>query len=784
MEIDFSKQFLSIGIREFVSFAQHSYPHTTLGNFGNWRTQLGQHWHQQLWQETATEHGENAQSEVSIKGTIQYDHWTFELSGRIDQLIHHDGDIILREIKTTQQVIPLPKDQLQRMYPDYFEQLACYHLLLNNEMGDNNCIRAELCMLHIDTGIRQNIVFDTDPLEIIRTRLKTWVDFLNGQKQRDDRIKQLIVPAAFEHFREDQIPVRDLLLRQITSNASEAQQFITLQAATGFGKTSIAMEWALKGLQQGNFDRVLYVTGKNTGQMQVMQELQRFQHMAQGIRFFQIRNMDAHLGACPHLSCPCRYRNESTHTLESFIPYRTTQDLLEHGSPSMQSIAQYASNYQLCPRLISQSCLSHAEFWVADYNYVFSSNAQSVMDNIPGFNPERTLLIVDEAHNLHERVASNHSAKIRAFSIEQLISLLHEHRTPRALLGAVDQIRKFCYHLDENDRMDITEEYQLFDLLEHFQQALTECGALLSKLPQEALEQLWELSDAYQVTQKATMDFLHWVPRRGVLEMSCINASSVIRKTLETYQQVLFMSATFPPQTEFEAQTRLNPTELLQINASSTWRNEAYTVAIDCRVNTSYKRRQHYYNITADTLAMLSNHTTQPVIAFFPSYQYAATVAEYVKVTHPHLRVLTLSRELNADQQIEFIQNAIHSHDVFCLPLGSGLSEGIDVLGGKIDTLMIVSPSLPEVNALQHAKSEQYSSKKDAFRSVYLVPGLTKVNQALGRIVRNPDQHARVLLHCDRFAQADYQALLSEEYQHPQIIRSTQDLEAWLMSES
>lgn len=752
---------------------------------GSWRTQIGQHWHQQLWQETHSHFGDQAQREVSVKGIISHGEWNFELSGRIDQIIRDHTETIIREIKTTQQVIPLPKAELQGIFPDYFEQLACYQLLFQQEeTSRDRPIVPELLMLHIDTGIRQSVHPDSDPLQTLQARFEVWIDFLNGQKQRDKRIRHLVVPAAFENFREDQIPVREQLFQLLEPAHESATRYITLQAATGFGKSGIAIEWALTGLRQQNFERVIYVTGKNTGQIQVIEELRRFQSMAKGLRFFQIRNMDAHLGICPHFSCPCRYRSGEGHALESFIPYQVTRNMLEQGSPSMDLIEQQASDRNLCPRLISQSCLSHSEFWVADYNYVFSGNAQGLIENIPGFNPQNTLLIVDETHNLHERVASNHSASIRSFSLEQLMNLLRDHRAPRNLQATVDQILKFCYSLEEQDRLNMSDEYQLFDLLEAYQKSLMESGGILSKLPDKALQFIWELLDAWQISQKKELEFLLWVPRRGVVRMTCINASSAICETLGQYRKVLFMSATFPPEKEFEEQTGIPGKELLRIEASSPWRQEAYSVAIDCRANTSYRKRKQFYTLTSDTLAQLTRFTTQPVLAFFPSYQYAETVAEYLRVAHPHLRILTLSRDLKAEQQIEAIETSAHACDVYCLPLGSGLSEGIDVLGGRIDTIMIVSPSLPEVNAVQKAKSELYSNKQDAFRSVYLVPGLTKVNQALGRIVRNPEHRARVLLHCDRFSQKDYRSLLSEEYRDARIIRSVNELEDWMTTKS
>jgi Rad3-related DNA helicase len=129
-----------------------------------------------------------------------------------------------------------------------------------------------------------------------------------------------------------------------------------------------------------------------------------------------------------------------------------------------------------------------------------------------------------------------------------------------------------------------------------------------------------------------------------------------------------------------------------------------------------------------------------------------------------------------------FLDQSLRPGSILCLIVGGALGEGIDLLGGRIGSAVVIGPALPEVNALQEARRAMFelAGAEDAFALAYIRPGMRKVNQALGRLVRAPGQSARVLLHCRRFAQESYRSALSPEYGDPEILGSDDDLDSWL----
>jgi Rad3-related DNA helicase len=230
--------------------------------------------------------------------------------------------------------------------------------------------------------------------------------------------------------------------------------------------------------------------------------------------------------------------------------------------------------------------------------------------------------------------------------------------------------------------------------------------------------------------------------------------------------------------------------------AHTPWRADAYDLAYDLRVDTSFRERAQHHATTAGTIAALHaaavrSFNAQPptpdsasaaIAVFFPSYAYAEIIAREIDRDHPGVRVALQPRLTDLAAQTAWVEESLVLTDALFLVLGSSFAESIDLLGGRVTHAMVVGPALPEVNAVQRARIAELRDlgREAAFRRVYQIPGMAKVNQALGRLVRAPGQRARVLLHCRRFAELSYAQLLARDYQFGQNISTASELTAWL----
>jgi DNA excision repair protein ERCC-2 len=172
------------------------------------------------------------------------------------------------------------------------------------------------------------------------------------------------------------------------------------------------------------------------------------------------------------------------------------------------------------------------------------------------------------------------------------------------------------------------------------------------------------------------------------------------------------------------------------------------------------------------------------VAVFFPSYAYAEAIQRELANVAPKLRGALQPKLRDLAAQSTWVDESLLIADALLLVLGSSFAESIDVLGGRVTHAMVVGPALPEVNAVQRARLAEAAraglSRDAAFRRVYQIPGMTKVNQALGRLVRAPGQQARVVLHCRRFLEPSYNSLLAADYQAGVNVHDDDELMAWL----
>jgi len=925
MQFDLDQRTASLSVGEFADFSLG--PLEAVGGpQGLWRAQLGTQWHRQLRERIVAEHA-GAEFEIAIDGRVFHRGWTLTLTGRIDQLVPAAGRLTLREIKTVTRPLPADETELRAEYPGYFVQLATYVALrriaaglpIDRQLGTRNpkpetqvqpALSAELVFVEVGSGLTQTIVLTAADDALFRIQLERVVEFLNLRQRARERLRHLRFRPPFAEFR----PGQEHALTSLQTVIGRQQSAILLEAPTGFGKTGVLLEAALTHLRAGHFERVLYLTGKATGQLQVVHTLQAMtspqaecnpladkaepadchllddkpvatadgnpkletRNAKPGTRNSESKTQNPEPETQP--STPVAawvVRPKSEHCVNpTFHCVRATCTFLadmaarwprsglarfylnENEPRDLASLRTAGREALICPYEITRTALGFNDVWIGDYNYVFAPANRGLFFEQPGFDPARSLLIIDEAHNLPARVADAYSHSFSASAADTVRAALYRTRSLARLVEAWDHWTHFLHHLTHRDALALADEDDARDLLEQVARLVATTPLDYAVLGPEASEGLWQVPALVdQLENNAALTRHWWCPRPGELAVTCLDAAPAIGAALHEFGGVVLASATFGPEGEYAASLGLDdppalalapepppaePTgrlgkltqrdtrrlfkqltsgaELLKVEearaaavtclrAGTPWRDHAYDVAYDLRVDTTFQHRARHYATTAATIVALqaaamrssrgheaellsppassltSAATFSPgaIAVFFPSYAYAEAILHELEAQGAPLRVALQQRLADLAAQAAWVEAALAQADALFLVLGSSFAESIDVLGGRVTRAMVVGPALPEVNAVQRARMAALAplGREGAFRRVYQIPGMQKVNQALGRLVRAPGQHAKVLLHCRRFAESSYAELLDPDYRHGPQLTTDAELAAW-----
>jgi len=805
MDFDLSQRTARLSVGEFANFSLG--PNAAGSGAGQsiWRAQLGTQWHQELRRQVSAERAD-AEFEIPIAGQIVHQGWTLSLTGRIDQVLPEGAATTLREIKTVTCPLPADEGELRRTYSEYFVQASTY-LTLRRIAEPKRPFRAELLFIEAGSGLAQPVALTPTDEGAFRAQLDRVVEFLQLRQRARERRQHLRFRPAFATPR----PGQETTQADLTA-AFEQHPAVLFEAPTGFGKTGVLLEFALGQLRSGHFDRALYLTSKATGQIQVAHQLAAMTTPSveetgaapggPAVAAWHVRNKSEH---CVNHTFHC-VRDNCAYLdgIESRWPdsglarfYR-----FENHARDLETLRHAGREARICPYEITRAALAFNDVWIGDYNYVFAPSNRTLFYNQPGFDPARTLLMIDEAHNLPSRAADALSHTVLAREVRPLLAELDHQNAPAPLLRAWESYTQLLGALLPMDSLDPALEADLLDTLETIVRQLAAQPLDYAALGPDFSAQLWRTQELSEWLNNHQLRKLVWCPREGELALTCLDAAFAIGETLQSFGGVVLASATLSPTKDYAESIGLSDAETVVfhrslpandqgslgitaptvVRAATPWRDGAYDVAIDCRVDTSFQQRSRHLPTTAATIAQLHAAAGGPIAVFFPSYAYAENVLRALDASTLRVALQPRQRELQA--QADWVEESVVLADALFLVLGSSFAESIDLLGGRIGHAMVVGPALPEVNAVQRARMHEFDSlgRELAFRRVYQVPGLQKVNQALGRLVRAPGQHAKILLHCRRFADVRYASLLAPDYQFGTHLASTDDLTRWLQT--
>ncbi len=708
---------------------------------------------------------------------------TLEVRGRIDGVFKTDDLFTIEEIKTTYKEladIELDEEGL------HFAQAKTYAFLFAENFKQQE-IAVHLTYYQIKK--RETRVFARSftfaELErffkkIVETYLESIRELYEWQEIRNKSIRHL--PFPYPSYRKGQQQFIDEVSGAIKDGIN-----LFAQAPTGLGKTMSVLYPSIKALEQEYCTKVFYLTARTTTREAPEQALDEMRK--QGLRLKSIV-ITAKEKTCLQKEMLC-----NPETCEYLFNYfgkisAAVRDIYAYDHFNRDIIDSCAREFKVCPFELSLDLSVLSDCIICDYNYFFDPQIQLVRYESEIRQPY--VYLVDEAHNLVERSRGMYSANLdkqHFLACKRLVdkkTFPELHQCLTTLDKTLLDLRKNGFESEKNETAskDIPEE--LIDYLTDF---LDPAETLLSvREPFPFRDALLELY--YQVSfflkiatlMKRSDAYARMMTRHGSdlrIKLSCLDASKMLREKTEKGLTTVFFSATLSPSDYFFdllGGGRLDRT----VQLPSPFPVDNRCLCLVDNISTRYRDRARTYDQIADYLSVYSHFKKGNYLIFFPSYQYMEEVFVRYQKLVSGITLIKQESRMREDEREAFIDEFVEGRKqslVGFVVMGGIFGESIDLPGERLNGAAIIGVGLPQINLERNLIRHYHDELSgNGFHYAYTYPGMNKVLQAAGRLIRSDTDKGSLLLIDDRFGNALYRRLYPQDWSQLNIIRDSKSL--------
>lgn len=716
--------------------------------------------------------GSEYRAEVPLKLEVPQEEYVLALEGRADGIITNaEGGVTVDEIKC------MYTDVTRFEEPIFVHkaQAMCYAYIYALQNGlDQISVQLTYCDLDTEEICRFEEAFSFFWLERwfqdMMEAYRKWTDFqFAWRKIRQTSIQTLEFPFP---YREGQYKLVGDVYRTI-----HRKKILFIQAPTGTGKTISTLFPAIRAVGENLGDKIFYLTAKTITRTVAKDTCDLLK--AKGYRG-KVIVLTAKEKMCPCEEMDCNPSN----CLRAKGHYDRVNDAVydlittEEDFTRERMLAQ-AEKYQVCPFEMSLDASLYADIIICDYNYVFDPNVY-----LKRFFSEEEkgdyIFLVDEAHNLVERGREMYSA----------VLVKEEILTVKKLVRGKD--RKLEAALEKCNRQMLEwkrecETYTIYESIGAFAFSLMRLMSLLDIF----LQSRGEMPERKEVTEfylnlRHFMNMFERVDENYVLysdfdetdrfclHLYCVNPSVNLQECLERGKSTIFFSATLLP-VNYYKNLLSSKKDNYAVYADSAFREEQRLLFIGRDVSSLYTRRTlgEFHRIALYIQQVLRAKKGNYLI-FFPSYRFMEDVYEqFLAVNEQEADCMMQSGNMNEADREEFIQEFSNprgkSLAAFCV-LGGIFSEGIDLKEDLLIGVLIVGTGLPQICNQREILKEYYQEENgQGFDYAYQYPGMNKVLQAAGRVIRTASDRGIIGLLDDRFLRSDYRQLFPREWSQYEV---------------
>lgn len=627
---------------------------------------------------------------------------------------------------------------------------------------------------------------------------------INIQKRleiRDKSIENLSFP--YEKMR----PGQAQMIEQVAKSVSRISPLL-VEAPTGIGKTISALYPAIKALRDKRFEHIFYLTAK-TSTRKVCEETLNDLRKNSGLNLRSITLM-AKDQICPYhkdsIDCPysINYYDNLPGALKELWPVQELKPEL---------IQKVSEKYKVCAYELSLDVARHCDVIICDYNHAF--NPQVRLERFFSDSNDSQILLVDEAHNLVDRSRDMYSATLEGQDYQYLLSFIPSKgmRIYQYTQDVIDYFTKlelaFKNHADGFDEVEKQEEFDNIRTVKanNFRATTTplkNLATLLLPWVQYARQLLEIIEDPKQKNFLinligASRFFIRVIDefwnesyiscarktKKGVaLRLICLDVSTQLSQSYMNKHAAVFFSATLSPMHYYVAnfcgtETDNRPDTLKLYSPFPAENLHVYTLPY---IDTRYTQRAYSAASLAKSLALSIILKGGQQFIYFSSFAYMQKISPLLRkiLKGQDIEIIEQKRSMSEEARRAFLEKFNHPKPgktlIALVVLGGIFGEGIDLIGDKLTAVSIISVGMPTVSPERNIMSQYYDQKyHQGFNFSYLYPGINKVLQAAGRLIRSENDQGYILLIDSRYKDKQYLQLLPEEWEIEEV-NSIQEL--------
>lgn len=707
--------------------------------------------HRMLQQECRSKN-ERYRAEVKLNSRLEFKDFILDIGGRADGLTYDGVEYTVDEIKS----VAYPLSHLDDGFPKiHLAQAKCYaYMLVKSKKIDFVNIRLIYYNVEEDMTRTFNYTYTSSQVteyfySLVRIYTKWALLSLESRLMRKEGVSSLKFP--FKKARQGQSELMKECYKAVTKNYN-----LYVNAPTGIGKTMSALYPAVLSFNK-NTDKIFYLTAKTSTQKEAEKAAKLILKDNPFFRFVTItakgkmciasgvKNSDYPCENCERGIGYCDRVNDAVYDII------TNENIITE-----TQIREYASKHKVCPFELSLDISEWCDLVIGDYNYVFDPRAAIKRYNDTG---ERFVLLVDEAHNLVDRAREMYSASLKLSDFKIFDGVF------RNSLVVLDRIIKkiICTIKDMVSQAEEDSEYISFDLPEALYLSVNNFTIILSELMKKETDVFNQLEKDkmgrlvtlmldcrhfVNIACEYNKNYVTYIDQGYCIRLYCVEPGDKLKKVVEACGSAVFFSATLFPWDYYLKMLGYDQKDLY-CEVPSPFLRDNFLI-MNYGLSTKFTERDDNAYEIAKAINAATGVKTGNYFAFFPSFSYMEQVLSIYKAMYPRQNIICQKRKMSPVERenlISLFTNSPEKSMIVFAVLGGIFSEGIDLAGDKLTGVIIVGSGLPSPSVERTAVSTYFNENDEiGFNYSYFYPGLNRVFQAMGRVIRTETDRGFALL--------------------------------------